>query len=236
MAISLTLAGLTEGDEGWELGMAQATFRASANGVVGVAGAPAAVLFRDRSDSACCAFSISAGEEFTVESPAYGARVYVAFRETDTIRPPIRLDRPPESVLRRDFIRVVAGPQAEMFDLTILDRSFSVSMASDRVGLRLAPPTDPHQIELVSEPMCVGAVQVTNDGTLIVIGPDGPTIGGYPKIAVAASCDLARLGQLRAADPLRFELVTVDEARRLGAIASGRILQRHQEIKLGLSV
>jgi allophanate hydrolase len=43
---------------------------------------------------------------------------------------------------------------------------------------------------------------------------DGPTTGGYPKIATVVSADLGRLGQLVAGDPVRFRLVTIDDAQR----------------------
>ena len=42
-----------------------------------------------------------------------------------------------------------------------------------------------------------GAVQVVNDGQCIVLGVDGQTIGGYPKVAHVIAADLDRLGQLR---------------------------------------
>jgi len=43
---------------------------------------------------------------------------------------------------------------------------------------------------------------------------DGPTTGGYPKIATAVSSDVGRLGQLTAGDRVRFRVVTVEDAQR----------------------
>jgi allophanate hydrolase subunit 2 len=55
-------------------------------------------------------------------------------------------------------------------------------------------------------------VQVTRDGQCIVLGVDGQTIGGYPKIAHVISADLDKLGQLRPGDPVRFVRSSLAEA------------------------
>jgi allophanate hydrolase subunit 2 len=90
-----------------------------------------------------------------------------------------------------------------------------VSTRLDRVGIRLDGHRSAHTVELPSEPACVGCIQITPDGTPIILGPDGPTIGGYPKAAVVISADLDRLGQLRPGQNVEFEAVSLDEARRL---------------------
>ena len=88
-----------------------------------------------------------------------------------------------------------------------------MTSASNRMGLRLQGEslTMPH-VELVSEPVAPGAVQVTRDGQCIVLGADGQTIGGYPKIAHVIDADLDWLGQLRPGQRLRFVRVTMAEA------------------------
>jgi allophanate hydrolase subunit 2 len=72
-----------------------------------------------------------------------------------------------------------------------------------------------HEIELPSEPSTPGTIQVTPGGDPIILGPDGPTIGGYPKIGFVVQADLGRGGQLRPGDPVRLEEVTLAEARGL---------------------
>jgi antagonist of KipI len=57
-------------------------------------------------------------------------------------------------------------------------------------------------------------VQVTRDGQCIVLGIDGQTIGGYPKLAQVISADLDKLGQLRPGDAIVFERVTLEDAER----------------------
>jgi len=233
MAVANALVGNVPAEPAWELGMAQGTFRAERDGVVGIAGAVAAVNYRgDRFESGC-AFSVAADEEFTIEASSAGARVYVSYGFQ--ARPPgwrIRLDEPTDGYMNRGFLRVVEGPQAGLFDRRALEWPFSVSRTGNRVGIRLEPGIQEHGIELTSEPQCVGAIQVSNDGTLIVIGPEGPTIGGYPKVAVVVTADIPRLAQLCPGDPVRLEFVTVEAARRLAADARARLDRRLRMIRL----
>jgi allophanate hydrolase subunit 2 len=66
--------------------------------------------------------------------------------------------------------------------------------------------------ELVSEAVAPGAVQITNDGLPVVLGVDGQTIGGYPKIAHVIRADIDRLAQLRPGALVQFVRVSPDEA------------------------
>jgi len=111
-------------------------------------------------------------------------------------------------------LRALPGPQADWFlDGGFLDRPFTVAPASNRMGLRLlGEPIPKRPGELASEPVAPGAVQVTNDGLPIVLGVDGQTVGGYPKVAHVIRADLDLLGQLRPGDGVRFARVPADEA------------------------
>src|SRR5437899_9345223 len=66
--------------------------------------------------------------------------------------------------------------------------------------------------ELLSEPVAPGTVQVVNDGQCIVLGMDGQTIGGYPKVAQVIDADLDYLGQAPPGQEVRFVSVGMDEA------------------------
>src|SRR5207247_8459313 len=112
------------------------------------------------------------------------------------------------------LLRVLDGPQATWFDpATFYPQEFTITPASNRMGLRLhgEPLRLPEQ-ELLSEAVCPGTVQVTRDGQCIVLGVDGQTIGGYPKIAQVIHADLDKLGQLRPGERIRFRLVHLAEA------------------------
>jgi KipI family sensor histidine kinase inhibitor len=105
---------------------------------------------------------------------------------------------------------VVPGPQANRFDdaawATLLSQPFTVSPASNRMGLRLDGPSI-HPVDtadIISEGIVTGSIQITGEGQPIVMLPGHATIGGYTKIATVVEDDLDRLGQLRPGDELRF--------------------------------
>jgi antagonist of KipI len=116
-------------------------------------------------------------------------------------------------------LRILPAAQADWFPPAVLTRDaprFEVTAASNRMGLRLRGPALPVPArEMVSEPVCPGTVQVTRDGQCIVLGADGQTIGGYPKIAHVIRADLDALGQLRPGDRITFETITLEQAEEL---------------------
>lgn len=117
-------------------------------------------------------------------------------------------------------LRTLPGPQRDWFpDDSFFTRTWTVGEASNRMGVRLVGEPIPKRAgELVSEPVASGAVQVTHDGRPIILGVDGQTIGGYPKVAHVVRADLDRVGQLRPGDAVRFIEVTTDEAESLAGV------------------
>jgi antagonist of KipI len=111
-------------------------------------------------------------------------------------------------------LRVLAGPQRDWFpNDSFFENEYVVTPASNRMGLRLkGNPLIRQPREMTSEPVAPGAVQITNDGQPIVLGVDGQTIGGYPKIAHVIRADINRVAQLRPGDRLRFICVSAAEA------------------------
>jgi antagonist of KipI len=114
-------------------------------------------------------------------------------------------------------IRILPGTQADWFPKNCLQTgSFAIGSSSNRMGLRLqGRPLPVPDRELVSEPVAPGSVQVTRDGQLIILGVDGQTIGGYPKIAQVITADVDKLAQLRPGETIRFTKVTQQEAETL---------------------
>jgi len=114
-------------------------------------------------------------------------------------------------------IRVIPGPQDAWFEPEVLAAfyraTFTVSVRSDRAGTRLEGPKVRVQRErMLSDGMVPGAVQVPSGGQPIVIMPDGPTTGGYPKLGVVASADLRLVAQARTGVKIHFVPTTVSEA------------------------
>jgi len=111
-------------------------------------------------------------------------------------------------------LRVLDGPQRNWFsDNSFFTQEYEVSAASNRMGLRLkGQPVARQAGELMSEAVVPGAVQVTNDGLPVVLGVEGQTIGGYPKVAHVIRADLDLLAQLRPGDHVQFIRVSPEEA------------------------
>ena len=116
----------------------------------------------------------------------------------------------------QDTGRAVAYASGSEGLVQFLSQEYVVATSSDRMGLRLQgePLTFPAR-EMTSEPVCPGSVQVTSDGQCIILGVDGQTIGGYPKIAQVIAADLDRLGQIRPGQRLSFVLIDLNEATEL---------------------
>ena len=118
-------------------------------------------------------------------------------------------------------VRVVEGPQRALFSdaewIQFLHAPWKVSRASDRMGYRLEGdvPVNTPAADLPSEAACVGAIQVPPDGMPIVLMADGPTVGGYPKIAVVITADLPILAQKQPGQVARFAATSVAEAQAL---------------------
>ena len=73
-----------------------------------------------------------------------------------------------------------------------------------RSGVRLSGPNLPSGQSIASMPVVPGAIQLTPDGTAIVLGPDGGLTGGYPIVGVIASAYLDRIADLAIGDNVRF--------------------------------
>jgi allophanate hydrolase subunit 2 len=109
---------------------------------------------------------------------------------------------------------VLDGPQRDWFPGdSFFAQEYEVAPASNRMGVRFRGAAILRRPgELLSEAVAPGAVQITNDGLPVVLGVDGQTIGGYPKVAHVIRADLDLLAQLRPGDRVRFVRVSHGEA------------------------
>jgi biotin-dependent carboxylase-like uncharacterized protein len=128
-------------------------------------------------------------------------------------------------------VRVIPGYQQHHFSRTAQRRFFGsayrVSERCDRMGYRLeGAPISCRIDSLLSEGICLGAIQVPPDGQPIVLLNDHQTIGGYPKIGTALSLDVSRLSQLVPGSTVHFAAITPHTARRALQLAHDVGLQR----------
>ncbi|MFD7939306.1 biotin-dependent carboxyltransferase family protein [Streptomyces sp. NPDC059755] len=128
--------------------------------------------------------------------------------------PHARVDVAPQPAPPAELVlRVTLGPRDDWFTPDALraftSRTFLVSSASNRIGLRTEGPAleRARSGELASEGMVLGAVQVPPAGRPVVFLADHPTTGGYPVIGVVRAVDLAAAAQAVPGTPVRFVAV-----------------------------
>lgn len=137
-------------------------------------------------------------------------------------QPPAKGFHSPAELLPRyetGVVHVLRGTHADLFSesawRTLTAGEYRVSPASDRTGYKLEGAALPNAAgTLPSEASCPGSIQIPGDGFPIALMADAPTVGGYPKIAVVASADLAILAQRSPGDTIRFELITIEQSQR----------------------
>lgn len=97
----------------------------------------------------------------------------------------------------RQVFDVVAGPDADDESLRALcERTWDLDPQSNRIGVRLAgEPIVTTGLGVPSKPMVLGAVQLPPNGLPIILGPDHPTTGGYPVIAVVTQPSMDDVAQ-----------------------------------------
>lgn len=127
-------------------------------------------------------------------------------------------------------LRVIPGYQEKHFSRHQQRRffyhEFKISDLADRMGYRLQGPKIECEISgLLSEGICLGAIQIPADGQPIVLMNDRQTIGGYPKIGSVLSLDLANLAQLTPGAMVSFEPISIDHAHNLLHLAEHKFKQ-----------
>ena len=108
---------------------------------------------------------------------------------------------------------------------TFFGAEWRVHYNSARTGVRLIGPkpkwarTDGgeaglHPSNIHDNAYAIGAVDFTGDMP-ILLGPDGPSLGGFVCPAVIVQAELWKMGQLCPGDTIRFRRLTMDTARAL---------------------
>jgi biotin-dependent carboxylase-like uncharacterized protein len=118
-------------------------------------------------------------------------------------------------------IRIMKGTNFNYFSdegkKNFLEKEFTVSKLSDRMGMRLEGPKIENIINtnIKSEGLLKGVIQVPADGNPIIMLSDHGTIGGYPKIAVVASVDYDKLVQISPGSKIKFKEIDLSDAETL---------------------
>jgi len=130
-------------------------------------------------------------------------------------------------------IGVLYGPHTspEFFTDADIEMLFStewrVHYQSDRTGVRLVGPKPEwarkdggeaglHPSNIHDNAYAIGSIDFTGDMP-ILLGPDGPSLGGFVCPAVTVEAERWKLGQLKAADTVRFHRLTLQQAEAMEA-------------------
>lgn len=115
------------------------------------------------------------------------------------------------------ILHVMASYQHDRFDKNELEKFFSsiyqVTSQSNRMGFRLTGYALKNvQKGLISEGICFGAIQISSDGTPIILLKERQSIGGYPKIGTILPSDCFILSQSTIGTKIRFEKISFENA------------------------
>jgi urea carboxylase len=108
---------------------------------------------------------------------------------------------------------------------TLFNTAYEVHYNSARTGVRLIGPKPTwsrrdggeaglHPSNIHDNAYAIGAIDFTGDMP-IILGPDGPSCGGFVCPATIVQAELWKIGQLKPGDKVRFRPITVEAARML---------------------
>jgi urea carboxylase len=185
------------------------------------------------------------GSTATFTLGGFGGHTGAALRAGDTLRlnapvpvPEMAANAP---VLTHDWeLAVRYGPHGapDFFkdqDIsTLFSSAYEVHHNSARTGVRLIGPKPEwaradggeaglHPSNIHDNAYAVGAIDFTGDMP-ILLGPDGPSLGGFVCPAVVTKPDLWKLGQLRPGDKVRF--VKADDEPAILSTAGDIVVRR----------
>jgi urea carboxylase len=121
----------------------------------------------------------------------------------------------------------------------LLSAEWEVHYNSNRTGVRLVGPKPTwarpdggeaglHPSNIHDVAYAIGAIDFTGDMP-ILLGPDGPSLGGFVCPAVVAHAELWKMGQLRPGDRLRFVALSEKQAESLESAQEKLITRRQAE-------
>ncbi|MCY3859923.1 MAG: urea carboxylase [Gammaproteobacteria bacterium] len=130
----------------------------------------------------------------------------------------------------RFVLRITMGPHCTEDFLTqldlqeFLDAEWTVHYHSSRTGVRLIGPRPSwsrldggdaglHPSNVHDNAYAFGAIDFTGDMP-VILGPDGPSLGGFVCPAAVIEADRWKLGQLKGGDTIEFVAVTEAEAKQ----------------------
>ncbi|MED1788634.1 biotin-dependent carboxyltransferase family protein [Brevibacillus laterosporus] len=122
---------------------------------------------------------------------------------------------------RNPQVRISRGTHFSLFtsesQQNLFQSPYKITPQSDRMGYRLqgAMLDLVEPIELLSEAVAFGTIQVPAEGYPIILLADRQTTGGYPRIGQVATVDLPILAQMKPGEEIMFTEIERDESEKL---------------------
>ncbi|MCU4675206.1 urea carboxylase [Catenovulum sp. 2E275] len=188
------------------------------------------------------------GSKSTFTLGQFGGHCGRALRMGDFLSIPKETSLQPVKQIPQDVIapvtnnwtlRVVYGPHGapDFFtedDIkTIQSHTWKIHYNSSRTGIRLIGPKPEwaretggeaglHPSNIHDNAYAFGTVDFTGDMP-VILGPDGPSLGGFVCPFTVIGADLWKLGQLKAGDNLNFEVVDLATAKQIEVAQNAQI-------------
>lgn len=115
-------------------------------------------------------------------------------------------------------LRVILGPQDNMFTpeaiKTFFGSAYTITNQADRMAYHLKGPGIMHigKTDIVSDAVCLGAIQVPASGMPIIMTADHKTTGGFAKLGSVIRVDLSTLAQAGPGDIIHFTHIAEEDA------------------------
>ncbi len=124
--------------------------------------------------------------------------------------------------------------------LTFFATDWEVHYNSSRTGVRLIGPKPAwarsdggeaglHPSNIHDNAYAIGAIDFTGDMP-VILGPDGPSLGGFVCPAVVVNAELWKLGQLRPGDTVRFHRLSLAQAAEREAMLEAALVGEATEL------
>lgn len=187
------------------------------------------------------------GSKSTFTLGQFGGHAGRVLRSGDVLHIPAKQDYTPQPLPQELIphytdnwdIGVLYGPHGAPDFFTDADmRNFfatgwNVHHNSSRTGVRLLGPKPQwarsdggeaglHPSNIHDNAYAVGAVDFTGDMP-VILGPDGPSLGGFVCPVTIVQAELWKLGQLKPGDTIRFNLLSMEQAL---------VLEKHQNASI----
>lgn len=150
-------------------------------------------------------------------------------KDNNTKIPNVKVN--PKYIESANKISVVPGPHCTEeflkpeFMKQLSETQWEVHFNSDRTGVRLMGPTPAwaredggeaglHPSNVHDNAYAVGTIDMTGDMP-IIIGPDGPSLGGFVCPATIPSGEFWKAGQLAPGSKVQFNFITIETAEKI---------------------